>query len=146
MRSFSCVVKWFPVSFLNSWVSICKIISIRDEFSSNDFISTAHVLVLRLSFEGFLRTPLTATLWLMSDHGARLRWKDQLGANLNPARQHSLWEETRVPGENPRLSTERWLTLFKQVSWVWSEDQEVKGAYSDHDILPWFSWVCYVLF
>jgi hypothetical protein len=25
---------------------------------------------------------------------------------------YSLWEETGVPGENPRLSTERWLTLF----------------------------------
>ena len=54
--------------------------------------------------EGFLRTPLTATLWLMSNHGAQLRWKNQLGANPNPPFQHSLWEETRVPGENPRLS------------------------------------------
>jgi hypothetical protein len=31
----------------------------------------------------------------------------------NPPCQLSLWEETGVPGENPRLSTERWLfTLF----------------------------------
>ena len=37
----------------------------------------------------------------------QLRWKDQLGANPNPPRQHSLWEETRVPGENSRLSVER---------------------------------------
>jgi hypothetical protein len=45
---------------------------------------------------------------LMSDHGAQLRWKGQLGSNLtHPACQHSLWEETRVPGENPRLSVER---------------------------------------
>ena len=41
--------------------------------------------------EGFLRTPLTATLWLMFDHGAQPWWKDQLGANLNPPWQHSLW-------------------------------------------------------
>jgi hypothetical protein len=31
--------------------------------------------------EGFLRAPLAATLWLMSNHGAQLRWKGQLGAN-----------------------------------------------------------------
>ena len=62
--------------------------------------------------EGFLRAPLAATLWLMSDHGAQLRWKGQLGANPNPPCQHSLWEETGVPGENPRLSAEHWLTLF----------------------------------
>ena len=31
--------------------------------------------------EGFLRAALTAT-WLMSDHGAKIQWKDQLGGNL----------------------------------------------------------------
>ena len=41
----------------------------------------------------------------------------------NPSCQHSLWEETRVPGENPRLSVGRWLTLFTEVSRVWTEDQ-----------------------
>jgi hypothetical protein len=30
------------------------------------------------------------------------------------------WEETRAPGENPRLSAERWLTLF---TWVHSENR-----------------------
>jgi hypothetical protein len=29
--------------------------------------------------EGFLRAPLPATLWLMSDHGAQLRWNGHLG-------------------------------------------------------------------
>jgi hypothetical protein len=33
----------------------------------------------------------------------------------NPPCQLSLWEETGAPGENPRLSVERWLTLF---TWV----------------------------
>ena len=36
----------------------------------------------------------------------------------NPPSQLSLWEETGVPGENPRLSTERRLTLFTWVWWV----------------------------
>ena len=42
----------------------------------------------------------------MSDHEEQLRWNGQLGANPNPPCQHSLWEETRVPTENPRLSVE----------------------------------------
>jgi hypothetical protein len=33
----------------------------------------------------------------------------------NPPCQLSLWEETGAPGENSRLSTERWLTLFTSV-------------------------------
>jgi hypothetical protein len=32
------------------------------------------------------------------------RWKGLLGTNPNPPCQHSLWEETGLPGENPRLS------------------------------------------
>jgi hypothetical protein len=36
----------------------------------------------------------------------------------NPPCQLSLWEETGATGENPRLSAERWLTLF---TWVRSE-------------------------
>jgi hypothetical protein len=36
----------------------------------------------------------------------------------NPTCQLSLWEETGAPGENPRLSAERWPTLF---TWVRSE-------------------------
>jgi hypothetical protein len=51
----------------------------------------------------------------------------------NPPWQLFLWEETGAHGENPRLSAERWLTLFK---WVHSENgeptmSEVKGAYCD---------------
>jgi hypothetical protein len=38
----------------------------------------------------------------------------------NPLCQLSLWEETGAPGENPRLSAERWLTLF---TWVRSENR-----------------------
>ena len=38
----------------------------------------------------------------------------------NPPCQLSLWEETRAPGENPRLSAERWQTLF---TWVHSESR-----------------------
>jgi hypothetical protein len=33
----------------------------------------------------------------------------------NPPCQLSLWEETGAPGENPRLSAERWLTLYTRV-------------------------------
>jgi hypothetical protein len=33
--------------------------------------------------KGLLRAPLAATLWLMSDHGAQLQRKGQLGANAN---------------------------------------------------------------
>jgi hypothetical protein len=44
----------------------------------------------------------------------------------NPPCQLSLWEETGEPGENPRLSTDRWLTLF---TWVRSENRthELRG-------------------
>ena len=44
----------------------------------------------------------------------------------NPPCQFSLWEETGVPEENPRLSAERWLTLF---TWVRSENptHELRG-------------------
>jgi hypothetical protein len=35
----------------------------------------------------------------MSDHGAQLPWKCQLGVNLNPPCQHSLWKEA---GANQR--------------------------------------------
>ena len=52
----------------------------------------------------------------MSDHGAQLRWKDQLGANPNPPCQHSMWEETGVPWENPRISVEHWLSLLTWMS------------------------------
>ena len=40
----------------------------------------------------------------------QLRWKGQFGGYPNPSCQHFLWEETGVPGENPRLSEERYLT------------------------------------
>ena len=45
----------------------------------------------------------------------------------NPPCQLSLWEETGAPGEKtPRLSAERWLTLF---TWVRSENRthELRG-------------------
>jgi hypothetical protein len=42
--------------------------------------------------------------------------EESVGANPNPPFQHSLWEETRVPRENPRLSVERWPTLFTKWS------------------------------
>jgi hypothetical protein len=35
----------------------------------------------------------------------------------NPPCQLSLWEETGVPGENPRLSAECWQTLFTCLLW-----------------------------
>jgi transposase InsO family protein len=38
----------------------------------------------------------------------------------NPPCQLSLWEETGAPGENPRLSAERWQTLF---TWLRSENE-----------------------
>jgi hypothetical protein len=58
----------------------------------------------------------------MSDHGTQLRWVAKC-VNPNPPCQHSLWEETRVPGENTRLSVERWLILFTKVSLIRCEDQ-----------------------
>jgi hypothetical protein len=33
--------------------------------------------------EGFLRAPLAATLWLMSDHGTQLWWKSELEAKIS---------------------------------------------------------------
>ena len=44
----------------------------------------------------------------------------------NPPCQLSLWEEIGAPGENPRLSAERWLTLF---TWVRGENptHELRG-------------------
>ena len=38
---------------------------------------------------------------------------------LNQPCQHFQWEETGVPGENPRLLAERWLTLL---TWVRTHD------------------------
>jgi hypothetical protein len=35
----------------------------------------------------------------------------------NPPCQLSLWEETGVPGENPRLSAERWLFFLTLFTW-----------------------------
>ena len=35
----------------------------------------------------------------------------------NPPCQLSLWEETGLPGGNPRLSAERWLLIFSHEEW-----------------------------
>jgi hypothetical protein len=48
--------------------------------------------------------------------GLVFRANPSLGANPNQPCQHSLWEETGVPGENPRLSAERWPALFTWIS------------------------------
>jgi hypothetical protein len=80
--------------------------------------------------EGFLRAPMAATLWLMSDHGPQLRWKGQLGANPNPPCMSTFPAGGyQRPGENPRLSAERWPTLF---TWVRSENptHELRGERS----------------
>ena len=61
----------------------------------------------------------------------------------NPPCQLSLWEETGLPGENPRLSAERWLysfhmrtrfesTLRRTLLGIESGTLEVKGEWSDH--------------
>lgn len=48
--------------------------------------------------------------------------------------RHSMWEETRVYPEkiNPLLLQEHWLTLFTEMSWVWTGDRNhyMKGARS----------------
>jgi hypothetical protein len=51
----------------------------------------------------------------------------------NPPCQLFLWEETGAPGENPRLSAERWRTLFTWVRIARLEPtiSEVKGACFD---------------
>jgi hypothetical protein len=50
----------------------------------------------------------------------------------NPPCQLSLWEETGALGENPRLSTERWLILFARVrSGNRSHELRGEGACSD---------------
>ena len=54
-----------------------------------------------------------ATLLNESDVWQYLSYTDNLMAiKPNPPCQLSLWEETGVPGENPRLSAERWLYSF----------------------------------
>ena len=61
----------------------------------------------------------------------------------NPPCQLSLLEETGLPGENPRLSAERWLysfhmrtrfesTLRRTLLGIESGTLEVKGEWSDH--------------
>jgi hypothetical protein len=45
----------------------------------------------------------------------------------NPSYQLSLWEETRAPGENPRLSTERWLFSNESVARIELTNSEVKA-------------------
>jgi hypothetical protein len=66
----------------------------------------------------------------------RFEGRDQLEANPNPPCQLSLWEETGLPGKNPRLLVERWLTRFtssvicpQRKSNPWS--QRWKAACSD---------------
>ena len=64
-----------------------------------------------------------------------VRSYSHLGVNPNTPCQHSLWEETGIPGENPRLSVEG--TLFTQVLYHVSRVRiehtvsEVKGAFYD---------------
>ena len=53
----------------------------------------------------------------------------------NPSCQLSPWEGTGVPGENPRLSAERWLYSFHMKTGFESTlrwTSEVKGEWSDH--------------
>ena len=63
---------------------------------------------------------------LYSAHGLIVECKTYICTpNLltHPACQHFLWEETGVPGETPRLSTERWPTLHMNVlspEWEWN--------------------------
>lgn len=68
--------------------------------------------------EGFVEAPKAATLWLMAVHAAQLRWKGQTGSYPNPSGQHSLWEETNVPGENLQFSVECWLTRQENISFL----------------------------
>ena len=65
----------------------------------------------------------------------------QLGANPNPFCQHFLWDETGVPGENPRLSAEHfhisgalgWGITMRTFSLrIEHATLEVKGERSDH--------------
>ena len=66
-----------------------------------------------------------------------------MALRLNPPCQLSLWEETGVPGENPRLSAERWLYSFHMRTGFESTLRltllgiepgflEVKSEWSDH--------------
>ena len=67
-------------------------------------------------------------------------WANYCGRVLPiPPCQHSLWEETGVPGENPRFSAERWLYSFHMRTGFDSTllgielgTLEVKGEWSDH--------------
>jgi hypothetical protein len=81
-----------------------------------------HILLSTLPYQGF-----SVTGYIRADRGRLWAYKGRFKQPLlvrtsimicpltyvpNPPCQLSLWEETGVPGENPRLSAERWLLLF----------------------------------
>ena len=87
--------------------------------------------------EGLLRAPLTATLWLMSDHRAQLRWKSHSENNPN----HPVIIPYGKKPEYPKKTHD-----FRQsVDWLFSHkchestarieptiSEVVNGAFSDH--------------
>ena len=73
-----------------------------------------------LPVAGILKAPQAAALRPnVTEHSydGRVSWVSIL--IHNQPRQHFKWEETRLPGENPRLLAERWLTLL-----TWNGESE----------------------
>ena len=81
-----------------------------EKFSSQiSYIVRAHLFRMYFVFIKFSK--LTTYIQGMITIGHEVPYKINR-LNPKPPRQLSLWEETGVPGENPRLSAERWPTLF----------------------------------
>jgi hypothetical protein len=83
--------------------------------------------------EGFLRTPLVATLWLMSDHGTQLRWKGQVGG-LNPT--HNVNFPCGKKPEHPEKTHDfqqsvDWLFSHESVARIEPTISEVKSVCSE---------------
>jgi hypothetical protein len=112
-----------------------------------------HTLLSTLPYQGF-----SVTGCIRADRGRlwayKWRFKQPLLVHImichltyvpNPPCQLSLWEETGVPGENPRLSAERWLCSFHMRTGFESLEpaaSEVKGKCANHlaTEAPYKSW------
>ena len=110
----------------------------------------AKYLVSFTHFHASLATKMTGQIYLFiyltspQGQGHHNSVSQLLWARITyPPCQLSLWQETGVPGENPRLSAERWLYSFHMrtgfestLRWtllgIELGTSEVKGEWSDH--------------
>jgi hypothetical protein len=119
---------WFLINIEQHWLRL---------LSERPFITIYILIYIRILLSTLPCQGFSVTGYIRADRGWRGRlwaykWRFKQPLLLvhtslmicpltyvpNPPCQLSLWEETGVPGENPRLSVERWLLLFSHEDWV----------------------------